>query len=248
MEGARCLPRGAWQSADGLAELPRQWRLRVGGVRELGERVPADGGLRHPDRLPVPARLGGVARSRQRRGRARIRRPPRALPASSAPIRWAARWPACSSPRSFCTSGGAPGRQRPKRPCTETRSIRSSPTSGDMEFWFESFQNRQSEFLATAVLVVLSIVLRFRGSPESEARGREQRGDRALNRRRLGRGLNPARGSMVGYSAATACRLADASASCVRASSVLASSCSVASSSLAASAIPRTSAQRFRVP
>jgi hypothetical protein len=39
---------------------------------------------------------------------------------------------------------------------------------GDMEFWFESFQNWQSEFLATAVLVVLSIVLRFRGSPESK--------------------------------------------------------------------------------
>jgi hypothetical protein len=39
---------------------------------------------------------------------------------------------------------------------------------GEMEFWFESFQNWQSEFLATAALVVLSIVLRFRGSPESK--------------------------------------------------------------------------------
>jgi hypothetical protein len=39
---------------------------------------------------------------------------------------------------------------------------------GDMGFWFESFQNWQSEFLATAALVVLSIVLRFRGSPESK--------------------------------------------------------------------------------
>ena len=36
------------------------------------------------------------------------------------------------------------------------------------QFWFESFQNWQSEFLATATLVVLSIVLRFRGSPESK--------------------------------------------------------------------------------
>lgn len=34
--------------------------------------------------------------------------------------------------------------------------------------WFESFQNWQSEFLSTAVLVVLSIVLRHRGSPESK--------------------------------------------------------------------------------
>ena len=39
---------------------------------------------------------------------------------------------------------------------------------GDVGFWFESFQNWQSEFLATAALVVLSIVLRFRGSPESK--------------------------------------------------------------------------------
>jgi hypothetical protein len=36
------------------------------------------------------------------------------------------------------------------------------------KFWFESFQNWQSEFLSTAVLVVLSIFLRFRGSPESK--------------------------------------------------------------------------------
>lgn len=35
-------------------------------------------------------------------------------------------------------------------------------------FWFESFQNWQSEFLATAVLVVLAIWLRERGSPESK--------------------------------------------------------------------------------
>ncbi len=39
---------------------------------------------------------------------------------------------------------------------------------GNAGFWFESFQNWQSEFLSTAVLVVLSIVLRFRGSPESK--------------------------------------------------------------------------------
>lgn len=38
----------------------------------------------------------------------------------------------------------------------------------DAELWFESFQNWQSEFLSTAVLVVLSIVLRQRESPESK--------------------------------------------------------------------------------
>jgi hypothetical protein len=39
---------------------------------------------------------------------------------------------------------------------------------GDSSLWFESFQNWQSEFLSTAVLVVLSIFLRYRGSPESK--------------------------------------------------------------------------------
>src|SRR5688500_3620704 len=36
------------------------------------------------------------------------------------------------------------------------------------QFWFESFQNWQSEFLAVGVLLVLSIYLRQRGSPESK--------------------------------------------------------------------------------
>lgn len=36
------------------------------------------------------------------------------------------------------------------------------------QFWFQSFQNWQSEFLAVASLVVLSIFLRQRGSPESK--------------------------------------------------------------------------------
>ena len=36
------------------------------------------------------------------------------------------------------------------------------------QLWFESFQNWQSEFLSTAVLVVLSIVLRQKNSPESK--------------------------------------------------------------------------------
>ena len=36
------------------------------------------------------------------------------------------------------------------------------------EFWFQSMQNWQSEFLAVGCLVVLSIVLRQHGSPESK--------------------------------------------------------------------------------
>ena len=35
-------------------------------------------------------------------------------------------------------------------------------------FWFESFQNWQSEFLAVASIVILSIWLREKGSPESK--------------------------------------------------------------------------------
>lgn len=36
------------------------------------------------------------------------------------------------------------------------------------QLWFESFQNWQSEFLSTAVIIVLSIFLREVGSPESK--------------------------------------------------------------------------------
>ena len=39
---------------------------------------------------------------------------------------------------------------------------------GTTRFWFESFQNWQSEFLAVGAMVVLSIFLRQRGSPESK--------------------------------------------------------------------------------
>jgi hypothetical protein len=40
--------------------------------------------------------------------------------------------------------------------------------AGTSRFWFESFQNWQSEFLAIAAMVILSIFLRQRGSPESK--------------------------------------------------------------------------------
>ncbi len=39
---------------------------------------------------------------------------------------------------------------------------------GSPQLWFESFQNWQSEFLSTAVLVLLSVFLRQRESPESK--------------------------------------------------------------------------------
>ena len=39
---------------------------------------------------------------------------------------------------------------------------------GTAHFWFESFQNWQSEFLAVGTVVVVSIWLWERGSPESK--------------------------------------------------------------------------------
>jgi hypothetical protein len=39
---------------------------------------------------------------------------------------------------------------------------------GTSQFWFESFQNWQSEFFSIGMMVVLSIFLRQRGSPESK--------------------------------------------------------------------------------
>ncbi len=39
---------------------------------------------------------------------------------------------------------------------------------GESRFWFESFQNWQSEFLSIVAIVVLSIYLRQKGSPQSK--------------------------------------------------------------------------------
>jgi hypothetical protein len=39
---------------------------------------------------------------------------------------------------------------------------------GTATFWFESLENWQSEFLSLAVMIVLAIFLRQRGSPESK--------------------------------------------------------------------------------
>ncbi|MGK6341082.1 DUF6766 family protein [Chryseobacterium sp. DT-3] len=56
----------------------------------------------------------------------------------------------------------------------EEQVIKKEPTItaiqyiSESRFWFESFQNWQSEFLAVASLVILSIWLREKGSPESK--------------------------------------------------------------------------------
>jgi hypothetical protein len=46
--------------------------------------------------------------------------------------------------------------------------LTASQYISNARFWFESFQNWQSEFLAVATIVLLSIWLRQKGSPESK--------------------------------------------------------------------------------
>jgi hypothetical protein len=46
--------------------------------------------------------------------------------------------------------------------------IATSEYFASSQFWFESFQNWQSEFLSVGAIVVLSIFLRQKGSPESK--------------------------------------------------------------------------------
>ena len=50
------------------------------------------------------------------------------------------------------------------------------------QFWFESFQNWQSEFLAVAAIVWASVYLRQRGSPESKPVAEPHKRDRQLSR------------------------------------------------------------------
>jgi len=50
----------------------------------------------------------------------------------------------------------------------ETEKVTTMQYIGTSRFWFESFQNWQSEFLSIGLMVVLSIFLRQKGSPESK--------------------------------------------------------------------------------
>jgi len=60
------------------------------------------------------------------------------------------------------------------RDFNETQALEGKPLEScwqymaNSHFWFESFQNWQSEFLAVASIVILSIWLRQKGSPESK--------------------------------------------------------------------------------
>ena len=80
---------------------------------------------------------------------------------------WGSRSRSSSCCRSSCTPSGVPGIQR------RAGRSRSGPVSTvgfvtTSTFWFQSFQNWQSEFVAVGSIVVLTIFLRQRGSPESK--------------------------------------------------------------------------------
>jgi hypothetical protein len=51
---------------------------------------------------------------------------------------------------------------------TRAAPIRAWQFLGTPDFWFQSMQNWQSEFVSIGCLVVLGIVLRQHGSPESK--------------------------------------------------------------------------------
>ena len=60
-------------------------------------------------------------------------------------------------------------REHGGRPVSVTTFVTTS------DFWYQSFQNWQSEFLSVGVLIVLGIVLRQHGSPESKPVGAPHR-------------------------------------------------------------------------
>ena len=64
--------------------------------------------------------------------------------------------------------GGAKEYNESQREHGEYHELSTMEYIGTPRFWFESFQNWQSEFLAVGAMVVLSIFLRQRGSPESK--------------------------------------------------------------------------------
>ncbi|MFR9777330.1 DUF6766 family protein [Micromonospora sp. MS34] len=74
---------------------------------------------------------------------------------------------------------------------------------GTSDFWFQSMQDRQSEFLAVGVLILLSIVLRQHGRPESKpvtAARRDGRLSRDRRRRQAATGSRLAKQARYGLS------------------------------------------------
>ena len=127
---------------------------RIGGVQAARRVIPTRRGPRRPSR-----------RSRRARGRSGAAAPGW----RSTSARSASPCSRCSLSRSSCT---------PSRAAAVFNAEQSSPASADhgddleylvrAQFWFESLQNWQSEFLAVGAIVILTIFLRQHGSPESK--------------------------------------------------------------------------------
>ena len=64
--------------------------------------------------------------------------------------------------------GGAEEYNQGQREHGSSEVVSTLGYMGTSRFWFESLQNWQSEFLAVGAMVVLSIFLRQKGSPESK--------------------------------------------------------------------------------
>lgn len=64
--------------------------------------------------------------------------------------------------------GGAREYNQNQREHGQHEAVTTLQFMGTSRFWFESLQNWQSEFLAVGAMVLLSIFLRQRGSPESK--------------------------------------------------------------------------------
>jgi hypothetical protein len=65
-------------------------------------------------------------------------------------------------------AGGARHYNEEQRDHGKTEQMTTLQYIGTSRFWFESFQNWQSEFLAVGMMVLLSVWLRQRGSPQSK--------------------------------------------------------------------------------
>jgi hypothetical protein len=66
-------------------------------------------------------------------------------------------------------AGGAQLYNEEQREHGNTEQVTALQYVTKSQFWFESFQNWQSEFLSVGAMVVLSIFLRHKGSPESKS-------------------------------------------------------------------------------
>src|SRR5690606_27356061 len=123
--------------------------FRLGDFRELGKRVPADGHVRAAHRVAAPARAGGVARL---------------LYANSLALAFFALFLA-----SFALHALGSWRHGNEERLMHGQLPQAlGEHLAGAQFWFESFQNWQSEFLAVLAIVVLSIWLRQDKSPESK--------------------------------------------------------------------------------